>query len=71
MGHCSRFQDRAPYDFDNLRDYGVSKGSKAVHPGGNPISHSTQLGFNAPVVVSSSSEIFTDNGSEPIEFLER
>jgi hypothetical protein len=31
-----------------LRDDGVSEGSKAVHPRGNPISHSTHVGFNIP-----------------------
>jgi hypothetical protein len=32
-----------------LRDDGISEGSKAVHPRGNPMSHSTHVGFNAPV----------------------
>lgn len=40
--------DCSPDDFDDLRDDGVSEGSKAVHPGGNPISHSTHVGFNVP-----------------------
>lgn len=34
--------------FDDLRDDGVSEGSKAVHPIGNPISHSTHVGFSPP-----------------------
>jgi hypothetical protein len=31
-----------------LRDYRVSEASQAVHPGGNPISHSTHSGFREP-----------------------
>jgi len=31
-----------------LGDEGVAEGGKAVHPIGNPISHSTHAGFNAP-----------------------
>ena len=31
-----------------LRDYRVSEASQAVHPGGNPISHSTHRGFREP-----------------------
>jgi hypothetical protein len=37
------------YPFCNLRNYGVSKCSQSVHPLGNPISHSTHVGFNCPV----------------------
>jgi hypothetical protein len=37
-------------DFDDLRDDGISEGSKAVHPSGNPMSHSTHVGFNAPLM---------------------
>ena len=45
-----------PFHFGNclknwiklLRDYGVPEASKSVHPMGNPISHSTHIGFNFP-----------------------
>jgi|BioPla2DNA2_1021312.scaffolds.fasta_scaffold24695_3 hypothetical protein len=30
---------------DLLRDYCVSEASQSVHPGGNPINHSTNAGF--------------------------
>jgi hypothetical protein len=33
----------------DLRDEGVSEGSKSVHPVGNPMSHSTHVGFKLPV----------------------
>jgi len=36
-------------DFDDLRDDGISEASKAVHPSGNPMSHSTHVGFNEPL----------------------
>jgi hypothetical protein len=32
-----------------FRDDRVAKGSEAVHPAGNPISHSTHSGFGKPV----------------------
>jgi hypothetical protein len=34
--------------FDDLRDDGISEGFKSVHPSGNPISHSTHVGFREP-----------------------
>jgi len=40
-----------PYMLGHLWDYGVSKGSKSVHPVGNPISHSTHVGFSCPLTV--------------------
>jgi hypothetical protein len=43
-----RLEDCAADDFGDLRDDGVSEGSKAVHPRGNPMSHSTHVGFSAP-----------------------
>jgi hypothetical protein len=49
MAHY-RFAD----DFWDLRDDGISEGFKSVHPGGNPISHSTHVGFNFPVRCSAS-----------------
>jgi hypothetical protein len=33
-------------------DDGVSEGSEAVHPSGNPMSHSTHVGFNCPGLAS-------------------
>ena len=41
---------RTPDDLDDLRDDGISEASKAVHPTGNPISHSTQSGFSLPLI---------------------
>jgi hypothetical protein len=41
-------------DFRNLRDDGVAERSKAVHPIGNPRSHSTQSGFSCPPACSGS-----------------
>jgi hypothetical protein len=35
-------------DFDDLRDDRVPEASQTVHPSGNPMSHSTHVGFNAP-----------------------
>jgi hypothetical protein len=32
----------------DLGDYGVSEGSKSVQPVGNPMSHSTHVGFSGP-----------------------
>ena len=43
MGH-----NPAADHFANLRIYGVSEGFKSVHPAGNPISHSTHVGFSSP-----------------------
>ena len=38
--------------FDNLRDNGISETPQAVHPTGNPISHSTHDGFRLPGMAS-------------------
>jgi len=38
--------------FGGLWDYGVSEGSKSVHPVGNPMSHSTHVGFKCPPFVA-------------------
>ena len=43
-----RFDDAAPDPFRDLWDDGVSESSKAVHPSGYPMSHSTHVGFSAP-----------------------
>ena len=51
-------EDGAAYGFGNLRNYGVSEGSKSVHPRGNPISHSTHAGFSVPSPVSRTSTQF-------------
>jgi hypothetical protein len=40
--------------FGNLRDDGVAEGSKSVHPLGNPMSHSTHVGFSCPPMASGS-----------------
>lgn len=39
-----------------MRDDGISEGSKTVHPSGNPISHSTHVGFNEPPVARATLE---------------
>src|SRR4051812_8020339 len=44
--------DRPADDFDDLRDDGIAEGSKAVHSSGNPMSHSTHVGFNEPPSVT-------------------
>ena len=36
----------------DLRDDGVAKGGNPLHPIGNPMSHSTQSGFKAPLTGS-------------------
>jgi hypothetical protein len=53
-----RFDDRPPDDFDDLRDDGVSESPKSVHPSGNPMSHSTHVGFNAPPATAFSGKLF-------------
>ena len=35
-----------------LRDDGVAEGPKSVHPSGNPMSHSTHVGFSCPPTAS-------------------
>ena len=40
-----RFSNPSPDPLDDLGDDGISKGSKAVHPMGKPMKHSTHLGF--------------------------
>ena len=42
------FPDPPEDDLRDLRDDGVSEASKAVHPVGYPMSHSTHVGFNRP-----------------------
>ena len=44
-----------PEFFDDLRHNGISEGSNSVHPAGNPMSHSTNSGFNWPPAASDSS----------------
>ena len=53
-----RFDDRPADDFDNLRDDGVSESPKSVHPAGNPMSHSTHVGFNAPPATAFNGRLF-------------
>src|SRR6201993_2628277 len=43
-----RCQDRAADQFRDLRDDRVAEPFKAVHPSGNPMSHSTHVGFSDP-----------------------
>jgi len=43
LGGYSRF---SPDDFRDLRHDGVSEALNSVHPRGNPISHSTHVGFS-------------------------
>lgn len=43
-----RFENPAPDKLDDLRDDGVAEGPKSVHPSGNPMSHSTHVGFSEP-----------------------
>ncbi len=38
-----------PNEFGDLGDDGISEGPKSVHPRGNPMSHSTHVGFNEPL----------------------
>jgi hypothetical protein len=48
---CDRLHSIDEDASDVLRDgwhYGVSEASQAVHTAGNPISHSTHVGFNIP-----------------------
>lgn len=58
-------QNRAANQFGNLRDYGVSEPFKAVCSIGNPISHSTHVGFSPPRLPElTPSAMPTDLGSE-------
>jgi hypothetical protein len=43
-----RFHDETPDVFGYLGDDGVSESVQSVHPRGNPMSHSTHVGFNEP-----------------------
>ena len=47
---CSPYGFNYPFPdpFRDLRDDGVSESSQTVHSLGNPISHSTHVGFNCP-----------------------
>jgi len=45
--------------FGDLRDDGVAEAAKSVHPRGYPMSHSTHVGFRAPL--SSSGETIVRN----------
>lgn len=46
LNYCS------PDDFDDLRDDRVPEASQTVHPSGNPMSHSTHVGFNCPPIAT-------------------
>jgi hypothetical protein len=60
---CSPYTfNYSPADpFRDLRDDGVSESSQTVHSLGNPISHSTHVGFSCPVIPSA---LFTESHSE-------
>jgi hypothetical protein len=51
------FHDRATDFFDDLRNYGVSEGSKLVHPAGYPISQQTNSGLRDPPPVEGRSVV--------------
>jgi hypothetical protein len=44
--------DRPPDGFDDLRDDGVPESPKSVQPRGNPINHSTHVGFSFPPAIA-------------------
>lgn len=48
LGGLLVVEDASANPLRDLRDEGVAEGGKAVHPSGNPISHSTHVGFSAP-----------------------
>jgi len=49
----------------HLGDYGVSEGPQSVHPLGNPMSHSTHVGFSCPLAARSYS-LPKDNRAAPL-----
>jgi hypothetical protein len=51
--------------FGYLGNYGVAEAAQSVHPSGNPISHSTHVGFNAPPVGADGSWPANRFGSRP------
>jgi hypothetical protein len=53
-----RAHDCAADDFRDLRDDRVTEGVQAVHPRGNPMSHSTHVGFNEPPTAAFSGSEF-------------
>jgi hypothetical protein len=53
-----RFEDGPPDDFNDLRYDGVAEASQAVHPSGNPMSHSTHVGFSEPPATALSGKLF-------------
>ena len=50
LGGCG--EDRLGDHLGHLRHDGVAEGAQAVHPAGNPMSHSTQAGFSIPPTAS-------------------
>jgi hypothetical protein len=52
IGKTFCFENGAANQFRDLRNYGVSEGGNPVCPIGNPISHSSQFGFKAPLTGS-------------------
>ena len=47
-GGLGAFCEHAPCERSHARNLTVPKGSKAVHPSGHPMSHSTHVGFSGP-----------------------
>ena len=48
------FCDHPSDELGDLRYDGVSESPKSVHPSGNPMSHSTHVGFSFPPMLSGS-----------------
>ena len=64
-GLLHALEDGAADQFGDLRDYGVSEPFKSVCSIGNPISHSTHVGFSPPRLPElTPSTMPTDRGSE-------
>ena len=57
---------RAADDFRDLRNDAIAEASKAVHSAGNPISHSTHVGFNAPPAIRSTASGNVLSGDFPL-----
>jgi hypothetical protein len=64
LGGTVSLDDPAAYPLGHLGNYGVAESSKSVHPAGNPMSHSTHVGFRLPPTC-------TTSGSAPCELGER
>ena len=58
LDHLRNPHQPAERFFRALRNHTIAEASKTVHPVGNPISHSTHLGFNCPPICSESGRLF-------------